>query len=110
MGLGVERESIGPKAVELAESPRSGLLTRITALQVCAALGERTILNTAMNLAADHKNTALRSSAFAAVGVLGGANETDWLKRQLSTSDQSVQPAVEAALNKNYAKLRLEKD
>jgi len=98
VGMGVDRERVAAKSIELVEAPNTGELARITALQVSADSGQQGILKSAMALAEAGQKIPLRASAIAAVGRLGNQEQLPWLERQAADANPSLKIAVDAAV------------
>jgi hypothetical protein len=96
---GFGKARIAAKALEMVREPSCGEPARITALQICANLGERAVLPDARRLAADG-STPIRVSAIACVGTLGDASDLEWLRKDESASDIRLKTAARAAMGK----------
>lgn len=100
--LGIDRDRFAELAYKLAVDDVTGELTRITALQVCARMGERQILPVAraLVLAGKTRSVPLRMSAIAAVGTLGGASDRAMLDEFGRNSDVRLRTAARSALKR----------
>lgn len=106
LGMSIDRERVASKSLELAAQSTVGQLARITSLQVSAGLGDRRILKLAPDLVEHGETSALRASAIAAVGRLGGADELAWLERQPVSANRSLRVATEAAIRQIRSRIK----
>jgi len=97
---GIERDRLAARAYELAADGQTGELTRITALQICARLGERRILPVARTLAQSARSVPLRMSAVAAVGTLGEPADRAVLEGYARSDDVRLRTAAVSALKR----------
>lgn len=97
----VDAAAVADKAVELAESSAASMLTRIHALQAAADAGDLRALPVARRLAMCPP-TALRRSAVAALGTLGGAEEAVLLRKLADDRETraALAPAIDSALTR----------
>jgi HEAT repeat protein len=91
-------------ASTLATDSVANDVARLTALQVCAELGIKEALPTAVSLAEGAASTPLRMSAVAAVGALGGPEQAPLLNRLVAADDPRIQTAARAALRRLEAR------
>lgn len=98
LGVVIDREKLAEKSAELVKGSDTGELARISALQVSAGLGDRSVLQAAVALAQAGQSIALRASAIAAVGTLGGSEALPCLERCSNDANPSVRVAVKAAM------------
>jgi len=73
---------------------------RVTAMQICAELGETKILPLARALAADGASVMLRLSAVGALGRLGTSEDATLLKSLTATGEQRIRTAAATALKR----------
>jgi hypothetical protein len=106
-GVAIDRAAMAKESLALLEPGQSGELTRITALQICALLGERGALATATVAARDRANVALRVSAIGAIGQLGSAGELAILREFATENHPGIRAAVEAALKRIQSRSRI---
>lgn len=97
---------ISSQALALARTPDTSPATRITALQVCAERGVSEALPTIESLVRAQDNIALRLSAIAALGRLGGAEHLALLRSMQTEGCEALQPAIHAALEQLTEKLK----
>ena len=89
----------------MVKSPVYGEPAKITALQICAKLGDTDILPDARKLAAG-RSIPIRMSAMACLGMLGDKTDVELLKASESSTDIRLRTAAQAAikqLSKNHA-------
>jgi hypothetical protein len=84
-------------ALNVLESSEANPLSRLTALQVCSCLGVTNALPVATELARDPGRFALRCSAIAAMGELGGSQELAGLNAM--TEEPGGSPMAAALTN-----------
>lgn len=92
-------------ALEIATSTKADSTARSSAIQVCSERGLTQVLPTIERLAQGQEPNALRLSAIAALGALGGSNAGDILRQLQVQGDEDLRPAVEAALHTFQHKL-----
>ena len=95
-----ERHVVGKKALALAEDPQCGELAKITALQICARLGEKKALPLAREIATSRKSVPLRMSAIAAVGTLGSESDREMLEKYAASTDVRLRKSAQSALKR----------
>jgi len=96
---GFEKGRITAKALELVRSSEYGEPAKITALQICAKLGEMAILADARKLAASGE-VPVRMSAMACLGMLGDKADLELLKQSEISTDIRLRTAAQAAIRK----------
>jgi hypothetical protein len=106
---GFERREIKERAVTMAGSARCSLAARITALQVCAEENAVEALPMIRTLTQAKLPMALRISAVAALGQLGGEQDITLLTQMKADHDAALQTAVTAALRRLRQEIRLQK-
>lgn len=72
----VQRKQVADEAVVVAMNDRAANISRATALQVCAELGDARIAPLAVTLAQKHPSVAVRKSAVAALRKLAAGEST----------------------------------
>lgn len=99
-GTYIKKEDVAAKALELSTSSNCGELAKITALQICAKLGEKQVLPTARSIAQSGGSVPLRMSAIAAVGTLGGESDREMLDKYAASSDVRLRKSAQSALQR----------
>ena len=102
-GKGVDRAQVAAKALAMVKDPGYGEPAKITALQIGAKLGEKTILPLARQLA-QKATISLRVSAMACVGTLGNASDLDWLREYENATDIRLKTSSQAAVKQLRAR------
>jgi len=97
---GIEKARVTEKALDLSTNPACGHLAKITALQICAQLGEDRVLPTARVIAASKSSVTLRMSAIAAVGTLGDQSDRPMLEEYASSTDVRLRKSARSALTR----------
>ena len=97
---GIDRKRVAAAALVLAANPSAEEGARVTAIQICAELGEMEILPLARTFAADGASSMLRLSAVGALGRLGTAEDGKLLKSLAAKGDQRIRIAAAAALKR----------
>ncbi len=97
---GVSAKMITEKALALAQSPKCGEATKITAIQICANLGEKQIRETARKIAVSRESVPLRMSAIAAIGTIGVESDRPLLEKYAKSSDIRLRTAAQSALKR----------
>ncbi len=94
----IGKDRVAACALAVCQAPTTGEATLITALQICARLGEAQVLPIARSLAEGKGTVQLRMSALAAIGALG-TEDTDAarIERYVSSSDVYLRTAATAA-------------
>lgn len=100
----IDRARLTTVASAVAADSSGSDVARMTALQVCAELGIKDVLPTAVDLAQGAGSVPLRMSALAALGALGGADQAPLLNRLLAADDPRIQTAARAALRRLEAR------
>lgn len=90
---------IAEQAVAMAENDNTYILSRISAVGVCAKMGTADALPTIRNLAENSSSVTLKVSAIAALGELGNTEDINTL-RKLATGKRPYSTAAQAALKK----------
>ena len=75
-------------------------MSKITALQICAKLGNKAVLPSARRLASSRESVPLRMSAIAAVGTLGNADDQVVLEEYAKSSDVRLRKSAQSALKR----------
>ena len=101
----LDSNQVSQAALQLTQEGATGELARITALQVCAQRGLQEALPTARALAREGASLALRISAIAAVGDLGGKDEKEFLQLLSAQGAAHLQPAITSALQRLQRRL-----
>ena len=96
---GFEKDQISAKALEMVRASDYGEPAKITALQICAKLGEKAVLPDARKLAAGGP-IPIRMSAMACLGMLGNKADLTLLKVSESSTDVRLRTAAQAAILK----------
>lgn len=96
----VSRDRLADRALALVRDPGCGRPTRITALQVCAALSDARVLPDARRLAESGERAMVRMSALAAIGSLGDAGDAAMLNKYAQSSDVRLRKAAREALRR----------
>lgn len=94
----LDRTKIGRKALDLATDQKMNANTRLTAIQVCAVMGLKEVLQTARIEAQAGENTILRVAAISAIGQVGSPEDADLLQGIAASSDQYPAKAAAKAL------------
>jgi hypothetical protein len=100
---GFEKDRITAKALELVRSPEYGEPAKITALQICAKLGEMAVLPYARKLAASGE-VPVRMSAMACLGMLGDKSDLELLKKSEISTDIRLRTVAQAAISRLKAR------
>lgn len=98
-------ETISQTALQILASADSPCASRITAIQVCAERSVAQALPAIQALALSPDTTALRVSAVAALGWLGGPDQAALLHQLEAEQNPALKPAVEAALRRLHTRL-----
>jgi len=96
---GFEKEQTTAKALELVHSQEYGEPAKITALQICAKLGEKAVLQDARKMVAS-ASIPIRISAMACLGMLGNQSDLELLKASEFSTDIRLRTAAQAAMKK----------
>jgi hypothetical protein len=99
-------EEISQMALRLLLSAQSPPAARITAIQVCAEREVTEALPPIQTLAQTESGTAVRISAIAALGSLGGPEQAVLLQRLAAQPNPDLRPALEGALRRLHSRLR----
>ena len=97
---GFDQGLIAAKALAMVKDEVAGNPGRMTALQVCARLGNRQVLPAARSLVGSSASVMLRISAIGCIGILGDASDKPLLEKQAASSDRRLRVAAESALKK----------
>lgn len=103
---GIDRHRLATRAYALAADKETGELTRVTALQVCAQLGEKRVLLVARQLMMGSGSIPLRMSAIAAVGMLGDKTDQVLLEGLSRSSDVRLRTAARSGLKRLNVNLK----
>jgi hypothetical protein len=98
-------EEISQTALRMLASANLPSASRITAIQVCAEREVAQALPAIETLAQAKGGAALRISAIAALGWLGGPEQAALLQHLEAEKDQVLKPAIEGALRRLQARL-----
>jgi hypothetical protein len=104
-GGAIDDEEISQAALRMLLSANLPCASRITAIQVCAEREVTQALPVIETLAQTEGSTALRISAIAALGWLGGPEQAALLQRLEAEQTQALKPAIQGALRRLQAKL-----
>ena len=96
----IQRSAVSAKALTIVTSKTSCEAAKTTALQICAQLDEKKCLEAARDIAAASKARALKLSAIAAIGSLGGAEDKELLEKYALSTDRFTQHAARSALGR----------
>ena len=96
----VTREAVANTSLLLSADPKCGELAKITALQICANLGEKKVLPTARQIADSTASVPLRISAIAALGTLGDESDRALLGKYAASTDTRLRTAAQSALKR----------
>ena len=96
----IQKDDVANKAFEICEDAQYGELAKITALQICAKLNEKKVLQTARKTAESGASIPLRMSAIAAVGTLGDSTDRPMLEKYASSSDVRLRKSAQSALGR----------
>jgi len=102
-----DSKAVSKKALSFAADQHCEIATCLTAIQVCARMGETRALPAARRLAETEGSVPLRISAIAAVGDLGGPESIPLLEKLASGDDARLRPAAESALKRLQRRLAL---
>ncbi len=97
---GFEKSKIADAARSLCADVRTDNGVRITALQVCARLGDRKVIPVAREIAGNSDNIPLKISAVAALGAFGEPADRELINSLASSGDIRMRTAAKAALKK----------
>lgn len=95
---GIDQKKIGATALQMAGNPIVGELSHITALQVCAQLGNMEALPVALKAANNGESIVVKMSAIGALGLLGGPDQISYLNSVLSGPEDRLKPVAKHAL------------
>lgn len=101
----INDEAISQAALRMVASADLPCASRITAIQVCAEREVAQALPAIQTLAQAEGSTALRISAIAALGWLGGPEQAALLQRLETEPNQALKPALQGALRRLQARL-----
>ena len=99
------REEISQTALRMLSLAGLPSASRITAIQVCAEREVAEALPAIQALAQTDGSIALRISAIAALGRLGGPEQAALLQQLEAEQNQALKPAIEGALRRLQTKL-----
>jgi len=97
---GIDRVEVSAKALELAGDSDCSESARITALQICAELGDMGALSIARKIASSSAGVPLRMSAIAAIGTLGDQSDRPLLEKYASSGDVRLRKSASSALER----------
>ena len=103
----IDAKQVAEAALKLAEDNQAGELSRITALQVCAKLNVPAALPLALSAAQPSQTIPLRISAVGALGVLGGAEQVNFLESLIQSGDERLKLPAQHALDRINQRFRL---
>jgi hypothetical protein len=98
LDYGIDRELLAQRTLESLADQSTGDLARITAFQVAAALEQPGAIPEATRVLADGPTVALKVSAAAALGALGGEAELALLRQFQDEANPSIRGAIHAAV------------
>jgi hypothetical protein len=104
-GGAINDDEISQAALRMLAATNLPCASRITAIQVCAEREVAQALPAIQTLAQTNGNTALRISAIAALGWLGGPEQAALLQRLEAEQNQALKPAIEGALRRLRSRL-----
>lgn len=104
-GSAFSGEEISQMALRMLLSANPPSAARITAIQVCAERDVAEALPPIQALAQTDSSTAVRISAIAALGWLGGPEQAVLLHRLEAEHSQDLKPAIEGALRRLRTRL-----
>lgn len=96
----IDTSEVAQKALIFCTDSNCSELTKITALQICAKLGESQVLPVARKIASSKQSVLLRMSAIAAVGTLGNESDRDMLEKYSKSSDVRLRKSAQSALTR----------
>jgi hypothetical protein len=96
----MDGKRVAAASLALATNPSSEEGARVTAMQICAELGETKILPLARTLATGSASAMLRLSAVGALGRLGTSEDATLLKSLAAAGEQRIRTAAAAALKR----------
>ena len=102
---GFEKARIAALALTLVRSPDYGEPSKITAFQICAKLGEQSVLPDARQQMSNG-SVLIRVSALACVGILGDQSDLAALRALESNADIRLRTAAQAAIKRLIDKPR----
>jgi hypothetical protein len=97
---GIDRARLAETALARCLDDGCGELTKITALQICAELGETGVLPTARAIADSKRSVPLRMSAIAVLGTLGNEEDRSLLEPYAQSTDTRLRTAARSALER----------
>lgn len=96
----IDAGEVAEKALNLCKDSTCGEPAKITALQICAKLGDVRVLSTAREIATSGQSVPLRMSAIAAVGTLGDESDREMLEKYSQSSDIRLRKSAQSALTR----------
>jgi hypothetical protein len=102
----VKGVAISQMALRMLGATNLAPASRVTAIQVCAEREIVEALPAIQVLAQAEGGTALRISAIAALGYLGGPEQAVFLQRLEAEQNQALRPAIEGARRRLQSRLR----
>lgn len=103
---GFDPDKISAAALKLAGDNTAGELTRITAFQVCASLGNKDALPVVQAAAQQGETIPVQISAIAAMGLLGGSDQIQFLNSVLQGDNDRLKLPAQHALNRIEQRLQ----
>jgi hypothetical protein len=103
---GFEQDKISAAALKLAGESTAGELTRITAFQVCASLGNKDALPAVQAAAQQGETIPVQISAIAALGTLGGSEQIPFLNGVLEGNIDRLKLPAQHALGRIEQRLQ----
>lgn len=100
----IDKDKVTGRALEMVNDPRCGHLAKISALQMCAELGESGLLPAARDIADSGAGVPLRMSAIAAIGTVGGEDDRALLDKYAASRDVRLRKSARSALSRLGAK------
>jgi len=98
--LEIDNKNLTARSLEVLTDSKGGEASKITALQICAQLGEKGALPIARQLVGAEVSIPLKLSAIAAIGALGDTTDLQTLKPYQTGRDSKMRPAVNAAIKR----------
>jgi hypothetical protein len=102
---GLDQARLTEVVQKLAIDASITVLTRVTALQICAQLNTQGSTAEIVHVAESDPDTSVRISAIAALGALGGRGELETLRRISKQNDPRLGAAVVVAMHRVETRL-----
>ena len=101
---GISRSYAASLAARVAKDEEQSDVSRLTAIQVAAELGDRTMLPLAREIVLSGHSVPFRISAMASIGILGDQSDLPLLNKFTRSSDMRLRLASRAAIKKINAR------